>query len=323
MCGFSDGQEERKDLRECSDGDVKQKRKDKEDCSGGNAVRKRIHWVDALRGWSIISMVAYHVMWDLVYLYGLEADWYRGLAGHIWQQSICIVFIGLSGFCWCLDRHPVKRGLLVSAGGLLVTVVTWFAAYEARALFGVLTLIGASILLMIPLDRILRPMREHVPAAGFLAAFFMFLLFYSVNSGVLSLGDRVICVLPRALYRNLFTTFLGFPMPGFYSSDYFSLLPWFFLYESGYFFYGIYHKMSRMPEAVEAGGGGQDLQGITKERPPCRDGQEADRHDSADCHESTDRHGIGELLAFLGKHSFLIYLLHQPVLSLIFAIIFS
>ena len=68
---------------------------------------------------------------------------------------------------------------------------------------------------------------------------------------------------------------------------------------------------------MEAGGEGQDLQGITEESPPCGDGQEADRHGSTDCH------GIGELLAFLGKHSFLIYLLHQPVLSLIFAIIFS
>ena len=312
-----------KALKDCSDGNLKQKRKDLRECSDGNVARKRIRWVDALRGWSIISMVAYHAMWDLVFLYGLEADWYRGLPGHIWQQSICIVFIGLSGFCWCLDRHPVKRGILVSAGGLLVTVVTWFAAYEARVLFGVLTLIGASILLMIPLDRILRPVRDHLPAAGFLAVFFMFLLFYSVNSGALSLGGRVICVLPKSLYRNLFTTFLGFPMPGFYSSDYFSLLPWFFLYGSGYFFYGLYHKMIRMSEAVEAGSKGQDLQGIIEERSPCGDGQKADRHEGADCHESADHHGIGDLLAFLGKHSFLIYLLHQPVLSLIFAIIFS
>ena len=274
--------------------------------------QKRIRWVDVLRGWSIISMVAYHGMWDLVYLYGLEADWYRGLPGHIWQQSICIVFIGLSGFCWCLDRHPLKRGLMVSAGGLLVTVVTWLAAYEARVLFGVLTLIGACILLMIPLDRILRPVREHFSMAGLLTALFMFLLFYSVNSGVLSLGGRVICVLPRTLYRNLLTTFLGFPMPGFYSSDYFSLLPWFFLYLSGYFFYGIYGKLPRTFEAVEKGGEGQDLRDISGVRPPLGDWREEDR-----------RYRVGDLLAYLGKHSFLIYLLHQPVLSLIFAIIFS
>ena len=300
-----------KALKDCSDGNLKQKRKDLRECSDGNMARKRIRWVDALRGWSIISMVAYHAMWDLVFLYGLEADWYRGLPGHIWQQSICIVFIGLSGFCWCLDRHPVKRGILVSAGGLLVTVVTWFAAYEARVLFGVLTLIGASILLMIPLDRLLRPLRDHLPAAGFLTAFFMFLLFYSVNSGVLSLGDRVICVLPRALYRNMFTTFLGFPMPGFYSSDYFSLLPWFFLYGSGYFFYGVYGLLTRVPETVRADNEVQDSKKISAGRASFRDRQEEDRK------------SIGDLLAFLGKHSFLIYLLHQPVLSLIFAIIFS
>ena len=61
-----------KALKDCSDGNLKQKRKDLRECSDGNMARKRIRWVDALRGWSIISMVAYHAMWDLVFLYGLE-----------------------------------------------------------------------------------------------------------------------------------------------------------------------------------------------------------------------------------------------------------
>ena len=286
-------------------------REDIKSGSDGLVKQKRIRWVDVLRGWSIISMTAYHGMWDLVYLYGFDAGWYRGLPGHIWQQSICIVFIGLSGFCWCLDRHPAKRGILVSAGGLLVTVVTWFAAYEARVLFGVLTLIGACILLMIPLDRILRPVREHFPMAGLLAAFLLFFLFYSVNSGVLSLGGKVLCVLPGTLYRDLFTTFLGFPMPGFYSSDYFSLLPWFFLYISGYFFYGIYGELTRRGKEADEETRRQDLEEISGGKTAV----ESDR--SGFCRRITD------LLAFLGKHSFLIYLLHQPVLSLIFSIVFA
>ena len=41
--------------------------------------------------------------------------------------------------------------------------------------------------------------------------------------------------LPRALYANLFTAALGFPPAGFYSSDYFPLLPWVFLFWAGYF----------------------------------------------------------------------------------------
>ena len=40
-------------------------------------------------------------------------------------------------------------------------------------------------------------------------------------------------------YADLFTTYLGFPAPGFWSTDYFSILPWFFLYTVGYFLYGL------------------------------------------------------------------------------------
>ena len=42
---------------------------------------------------------------DLVNLFGIQADWYYGLPGHLWQQSICWVFILLSGFCVQLGHH--------------------------------------------------------------------------------------------------------------------------------------------------------------------------------------------------------------------------
>ena len=41
--------------------------------------------------------------------------------------------------------------------------------------------------------------------------------------------------MPEGLYRNLFTAWLGFPGPGFSSTDYFSLVPWLFLFLAGYF----------------------------------------------------------------------------------------
>ena len=45
--------------------------------------------------------------------------------------------------------------------------------------------------------------------------------------------------LPAGLYSTRLLTPLGFPYPGFRSSDYFPLLPWFFLYLCGYFLGGI------------------------------------------------------------------------------------
>ena len=69
--------------------------------------------LDELRGLDLISMMLYHGMWDLVYLFGVSAPWYGSWQGELWQQSICWVFILLSGFCLPLGRHPVKRGAVV------------------------------------------------------------------------------------------------------------------------------------------------------------------------------------------------------------------
>ena len=86
---------------------------------------KRQYLLDGLRGLTLISMILYHGMFDLLEIYGVHVSWFWRLPGIIWQQSICWSFIILSGFCWNLSRNPVKNGLVVSAGGLLVSAVTW------------------------------------------------------------------------------------------------------------------------------------------------------------------------------------------------------
>ena len=59
----------------------------------------RYRKLDAIRGIALINMIAYHAIWDLVYLYGFQWDWYQSEIGYIWQQGICWTFIFLSGFC--------------------------------------------------------------------------------------------------------------------------------------------------------------------------------------------------------------------------------
>ena len=70
--------------------------------------RRRIASLDALRGLTLVSMIAYHACWDLVYLFHADWDWYRGTGAYIWQQSICWTFILLSGFCFSLGRRPLR-----------------------------------------------------------------------------------------------------------------------------------------------------------------------------------------------------------------------
>ena len=81
--------------------------------------------LDELRGLDLISMMCYHGLWDVVFLFGVQLPWYTGMPGHLWQQSICWVFILLSGFCLPMGHHPYKRGALVFGAGALGSLRCW------------------------------------------------------------------------------------------------------------------------------------------------------------------------------------------------------
>lgn len=196
--------------------------------------RTRQHSLDTLRGLTLISMIAFHGCWDLVYLYGRNWDWYRSFGAYVWQQSICWTFILLSGYCWQMGRNPMKRGLMAFFGGAVVSAVTLVIMPEEPILFGVLTFLGTAALLTIPLHSLF----QRIPAkAGVIGSFALFFLLRNVNIGYLGFEKIRFCKLPISWYRNLFTAFLGFPAPSFISSDYFSLFPWLFLFWTGYFLY--------------------------------------------------------------------------------------
>ena len=235
--------------------------------------KTRLHLLDALRGFLLLHMIAFHGMWNLVYLFGVRAPWYTAAPGYIWQQFICWSFILLSGFCFILSRSHLKRGLLVFGGGAVVSAVTCILMPESRILFGVLTCIGSCMILLIPLEKFLK----KIPAAyGAAFSFLLFLILRNCPDGSLGFERFVICALPDTLYRNYLTAYLGFPQAGFFSTDYFSLIPWFFLFLTGYF-----------------------LMGITSR---------------ANLNEKLFAKGRFPLLNFLGKHSLVVYLLHQPIL---------
>lgn len=132
----------------------------------------RYRLLDELRGLDLISMMLYHGMWDVVFLFGIPQKWYIGRPGFLWQQSICWVFILLSGFCLPLGHHPFRRGAVVFGAGALVTAVTLLFLPEDVVWFGVLTLLGSSMLITAALDSLLR---RIPPAAGVVVSAALFL----------------------------------------------------------------------------------------------------------------------------------------------------
>ena len=182
--------------------------------------------LDELRGLDLVSMMLYHACWDMMFLFGIWMDWYAGMPGRLWQQTICWVFILLSGFCVQLGHHTLRRGAQVFGAGALVTAVTLLFMPEDRVIFGVLTLLGSAMLLT---DLLEKPLRRIPPAAGFAISAVLFALTRNVSAGYLGFGGLRLA-LPDAWYANYFTAFFGFPPFDFYSTDYFALLPWLFLF---------------------------------------------------------------------------------------------
>lgn len=243
-----------------------------------NGERKRTRYaiIDDVRGLIVISMIIYHAVWNMVNLFGAKWHWYQSDWAYLWQQSICWGFILLSGFCWSFSRKQWKRGTAVFASGLLVSAVTALLMPENIILFGVLTCLGSCMLLMIPLQKITSICN---PQTGMLMSFAMFVLLRNINEGRLGFEQWDLIQLPEKWYANLFTAYLGFPPDWFCSADYFSLFPWMFLFLTGYFIGRIVRRKEWL-----------SLQQVSVKG----------------C--------MGAGLEWVGRHSLLIYLLHQPLL---------
>lgn len=210
-----------------------------------NKSFRRSGTLDSLRGVTLVSMMAYHACWDLVYLYGLDWGWYRSFGAYVWQQSICCTFILLSGFCWQMGHHPFRRGLMSFLGGVAVSLVTLVVMPSEPVRFGVLTFLGTAALLTVPLQ----PFLGRVPPrAGLAVSFVLFLLTRDVNSGFLGFAGVPVFHLPASWYANALTAGLGFPGTGFVSSDYFSLLPWLFLFWTGFYLYRLRPETPALPD---------------------------------------------------------------------------
>ena len=188
---------------------------------------------DALRGLALLNMLAYHALYDWVYVFGHTGGWYNISAPgcHLWQQYICWSFILLSGFSLPLARRPVRNGLLVAACAALLTAAT---------------------VLFLPSESIWHRRRRHQAGdgAGLAASAALFALTNQLPQGFIGFEGLRLCALPAGLYKaNLF--WLGLPdLTRFSSADYFPLLPWVFLFWCGVFLARLWHPGRGEPPAA-------------------------------------------------------------------------
>lgn len=200
-------------------------------------TKKRCCLLDTIRGFTVINMVLFHASWDLVYMFGVRWDWYHGQGAYFWQQCICCTFITLSGFCAGMGKHTLRRGAVVFGLGAAVTLVTLLFMPENLVLYGVLTLIGSCMMLT---GLLKKPLMKIPAVPGFVLSLLLFGFTRHVSGRFLGIWTHPLIALPEVLYRNHLTAYFGFPQPDFYSTDYFPLFPWMFLFLTGFFAFRLF-----------------------------------------------------------------------------------
>lgn len=187
-----------------------------------------------------MNMVFFHFLYDLNEVFGRQPQWYRRSSVHIWQQAICWTFILISGFVWQISRRTaVKRGIFLNVCGVTVTLVTVIVIPEEAVWFGILNFMGIAVMLMIPFHKVAKKIPGTV---GFGVSSFIFLCSRNIPDGVWGMKGLLTFRIPEIMYSSRVSTILGFPYPGFKSSDYFPIFPWMALFLTGYFMFSLAEK---------------------------------------------------------------------------------
>ena len=196
----------------------------------------RFFLIDSIRGFALINMLVYHLCYDIFMMNSIDRGWSSYPWIIAWERFICITFIIISGVSIHFSKSVYKRGCIVNLFGLLITATTVILLPREAVWFGILNLLGSSMLI----TQLLRKILDKInPIAGMIVSFLLFAVFYNVPYRYIGFFKLRLFRMPDFLYNSKISAFFGFPPSGFSSSDYFPLLPWIFMFVLGYFLWKV------------------------------------------------------------------------------------
>ncbi len=237
------------------------------------STKKRYFLLDSLRGFMVLCMVFYHgflsadMATDTEIFYPLF-EFFTPV-----EPFFAGGFILLSGVCCRFSHSNLLRGVKCLVAALLVNAVTvildMYFGLEVAIYFGILNLLSFSMIFVGLLEK---PLKKIPPLFGLVLTAVLFVLTF-------------IFVLDGYKYiktDNPYLFPLGIVTHEFSSADYFPVVPWLFLYLTGFFIgkTGFIEK-----------------------------------------HEPFFIKGNIPFLTFLGRKAIIIYIVHQPVIFGIFYLI--
>jgi uncharacterized membrane protein len=215
--------------------------------------KQRIESIDALRGLAVALMVVHHALFDAVEFLGAPAWLFSNPVFDVLHYTFAGVFVFLAGVSSRFSRSNIKRGLITALAALAVSAATWYIGAPVR--FGVLHLLASCMLLYGGITLAANKSRLRLRAARGgrdTRATARVAPTYNMERGIeidrAGNAARKQIVL-AAVYLALLVTSalavkyitpgspylwpLGWTTAGFYSSDYFPLFPWLFVFLLG------------------------------------------------------------------------------------------
>ena len=248
--------------------------------------KQRAFELDALRGVAIVMMMFMHFSYDIRYEFGFNTFAYLRSA---WFWSfvhpiIIVLFVGLSGICCTFSRNNFKRGGKLLLVALAFTAVTSFITFK----IGINCLILFNVLHMLSVSTLVYALIALIEKITKIKP--------NQLTFILILFGLWVCMTSNNLdmyaYEsdNMLLYPLGIMVQGQPDvADYMPLIPWMGVFLIGAAAGRVLYKEKK----TLFGGAGKTVRAVT--RP----------------------------LEFMGRHSLIIYLVHQPVIYCVLYLIFK
>lgn len=244
----------------------------------------RVISFDILRGFCLISMIGFHTCFDIQGLFGWAIPWFSGVFQDVWRAQIAWIFLLLAGLMCSYTTHPLKRTGSYALCAAIIWIISSSDIVGMPISYGIIFCMTLSSFLVFVINKLVGFPRGIMWVSLFCI---LFILCLPVQQGYVGLmfSQKLsfTCAIPSSWYTRPFSAALGFPPTTFSSWDYYPLIPFSFLFFAG----ASLGDIAR--EHIEPSGLESWLC-AHKDVFPIR------------------------ILNYLGKHSLVVYMLHQPIL---------
>lgn len=248
--------------------------------------KERAFELDALRGVAIVMMMFMHMSYDVRYEFGIKVFEYLHKAS-FWvfvHPIIVVLFVGLSGICCTFSRNNLIRGLKLLGVALAFTVGTFIATKY----MGIYCLIIFNVLHLLSVSILIYAGLSFIEKKAKIPAKIMTLAIGFIALYIMMMNNEL-SMFDYSTDNMLFIP-VGFTIDGEPPvADYMPLIPW-----VGVFLSGVVMGRTLYPEKKTL---------------------------FPDANETVKK--ILSPLSFMGRHSLIIYIVHQPIIyGLLYAIFF-